>query len=199
MTPDDAARADYAGTTDLIRVLTDVRFRLLALVPTIAGAGVGLLSRGGSSAERIAVGAIGLSATLGVAVYELRNTQIYDYALHRAKELERRLGMPSVFGSGAPGGLYAERPGRELRLLGAFVVGHDRGLALVYAAAVGGWTYVFSWGALHALSIGSPQRAGGAIGVVAALVVLVELLRVDVRSNKAGAPASASGAARAAG
>jgi hypothetical protein len=196
MTPEEGLRLDYEQTTDLLRLLTDVRFRLLAFVPTISGAGVALLSRGGSSAERIAVGALGLVATLGIVVYEIRNTQIYDYAVHRAKALEERLGISSVFRPGSVGGLFGERPGRTVRLFGLAVAGHDRGLALVYGAAVGGWSYIAAWGALHALGVGEPQRVGGAIGAAAGLAALVELLRVDTRANKAGAPDAAAAVAR---
>ena len=63
-------RLDYDQTTDLLRTLTDVRFKLLAFVPTISGAAIGLLGRGDSAAELLAVGALGLLATLGIVVYE---------------------------------------------------------------------------------------------------------------------------------
>jgi hypothetical protein len=140
------------------------------------------------------VGAVGLLATLGIVVYELRNTQIYDYAVHRAKELEARLGLASVFGAGRAGGFFTERPGRDVRMFGV-PVGHDRGLALVYGAAIGGWCYVLGWGALRALDVAEPQKLGGAIGVVAGLAVLVEFLRIDGRPNKAGAVAEGGPAA----
>jgi hypothetical protein len=190
MADDDALRLDYDQTTQLLRLLTDVRFRLLAFVPAITGTAVALLSRGVRPAELIAVGAVGLSATVGVVVYELRNTQIYDYAVNRAKVLERELGMRSVFDAAHPGGLFAERPGRDIRLLG-FAVGHDRGLAVVYGAAVGGWSYIVAWGALRSWDVAQAQRIGGVVGLVAAVVVLVELLRIDTRANKAGAPEAA--------
>jgi hypothetical protein len=35
---DERLRLDYDQTTDLVRTLTDVRFKLLAFVPTISGA-----------------------------------------------------------------------------------------------------------------------------------------------------------------
>ena len=179
-------RLDYDETTDLLRTLTDVRFKLLAFVPTISGAAIGLLGRGRSTAELLAIGAVGLLATLGIVVYELRNTQIYDYAVHRAKELEARLGLMSVFGTGATGGFFSERPGRDVRIFG-LPVGHDRGLALVYGAAIGGWCYLLGWGVLRALDVAEPQKGGGAIGVAAGLAVLIEFLRIDGRPNKAGA------------
>jgi hypothetical protein len=184
----DELKLDYDQTTQLLRLLTDVRFRLLAFVPAITGTAVALLSRGVRPAELIAVGALGLSATVGVVVYELRNTQIYDYSIHRAKELERRLGMHSIFDASRPGGLFSDRPGRDVHLFG-IAVGHDRGLAVVYGAAVGGWSYLLAWGVLRAWDVAQAQRVGGLVGAAAALVVLVELLRVDTRANKSGAPA----------
>ena len=173
-------QADYDHTTDLLRSLTDVRFRLLAFVPTISGAAVGLLGRGASAAALLAVGALGLVATLGVVVSELRNSQIYDYAIQRAQELEARLGFLSIAHPPGPGGLFGDRPGRGLRILG-LPVGHERGLALVYCAAFGGWGYLVGWGALRALDVSQAQKIGGAIGAVAALLVLSEFLRFDRR------------------
>jgi|tagenome__1003787_1003787.scaffolds.fasta_scaffold20922645_3 hypothetical protein len=169
---------DYAQTTELLRGLTDARFKLLAFVPTVCGAAVAFLSRAPNAAELLAVGAIGLVATLGVVIYELRNTQVYDYALYRAQALEAQLQQVSIFDPARPGGLFSERPGRDLRLFGLAVAGHDRGLALVYSAAIGGWSYLVAWGALHALGVGEPQKLGGAVGVLAGVAVLVEFLRV---------------------
>jgi hypothetical protein len=181
-------RLDYDQTTDLLHSLTDVRFKLLALVPTISGLAVGLLSRTASAPELLAVGGLGLAATLGIALYELRNTQLYDYALYRARELEARLGQVSIFNPPRPGGLYRERPGHDLRVFGFATAGYDRGLALVYSAAIGGWSYLFAWGGLHALHVSQAQKIGGGIGAAAALLTLIEFLRVDGRPNKYGSP-----------
>ncbi|HVM58402.1 MAG TPA: hypothetical protein VMT74_13125 [Gaiellaceae bacterium] len=160
----DALRLDYAQTTDLLRGITDVRFKLLAIVPTIAGAAVAFLGRGRSAAELLAVGLLGLAATLGILLYEVRNTQLYDYALRRAKELEARLGAPSIDGRDAPGGVFSERPGRDVR---------------VFGFALAGWSYLVAWGALRALGVGGAQKLGGIVGVVAGMLALVELLRIE--------------------
>ena len=135
------------------------RFKLLAIVPTISGAAVAFLSRGRSAGELLAVGLIGLVATLGVLLYEVRNTQLYDYAVQRAKELEARLGEVSIYGSSGPGGLFTERPGRDIRVFGLALAGHERGLAIVYGAAIAGWSYLVTWGALRALDVGAPRRS----------------------------------------
>src|SRR3954453_24172410 len=177
-------RLDYTETTDLLQHLTDIRFKLLAFIPTISGAAVAILSRKPSTAELLAVGTIGLVATLGVVLYELRNTQIYEYALHRAAGLEARLGQSSISDPEQTGGLYGERPGHDRRIFGLAAAGHDRALALVYGAAVGGWSYLLPWGILHALDITNPQKIGGVVGVAVGALVVVELVRVDGNSTE---------------
>ena len=114
---------------------------------------------------------------MGVLVYEIRNTQGYDYALRRAQELEARLGLVSISRDGGSGGLHTERPGRQ-----------DGGLALVYGAALAGWTYLVAWGALRALGVGNAKEAGGAVGLAVGILVAVELLRIDGRPAEAGTP-----------
>jgi hypothetical protein len=181
---------DYGQTTGLIRDLADTRFKLVALVPTISGAAVALLSQHPSPAQLLAVGTLGLTATVGVVIYELRNTQVYEYALQRAATLERTLEIPSTREPGQTGGVFSERPARELRLFG-LTVGQERGLALVYAAAIGGWTYLLTWGGLHLLGVHHSQRAGGLIAVLAAVFVLIEFLRLDNRVTTHAAPRTA--------
>lgn len=181
----DRLRLDYDHTTDLLRTLTDVRFKLLALVPTISGTAIGLLGRQRTAADLLGVGLLGLFATFGILLYELRNTQIYDYAVHRAEELERQLGLFATLGAEGPGGLFTERPGRTLRVFG-LTVGQDRGLTLVYSAALAGWSYVVAWGALRALDVGSPRNAGAVIGICLGLAVLATLRPSAERSVSRG-------------
>jgi hypothetical protein len=130
-------KLDYGQTTDLLRTLTDVRFKLLALVPTLSGAAIALLGHPSSPVQLLALGFLGLTATVGVLLYELRNSQLYDYATHRAQQIEEALGLVS-FGTAATGGLFTEEPDRAFRLLGIRTVNRDRGLALVYSAALAG-------------------------------------------------------------
>src|SRR6266536_570082 len=128
MDADDRLRLDYERTTRLLRSLIDIRFRLLAFVPTFAGASVGFFGRTRPAAELLAVGVLGLVATLGVYLYELRNAQLYVAAAERARQIEQQLELPD-----------------------GLVVEHDSGLlALVYGAALAGWSYLVTWGLLHA-------------------------------------------------
>lgn len=195
--PDDAnvdrLRLDYGQTTDLLRTLTDVRFKLLAFVPTISGAAVALLSRGASAAELLVVGLLGLIATVGVVLYDLRNTEIYDYAMFRAQALEAELGMTSLSRPSTTGGLFTERPPHTLRVFGFATAAHDRALALVYSAAIGGWNYLVFWGFFHALHVSGAQALGSIAGVIAGFVTLLEFLRIDGRPNAAAADQPTAG------
>jgi hypothetical protein len=191
MSVDDGLRLEYEQTLQLVRTLTDVRFKLLAFVPTIAGFGVGLFGKPRPAVELLAVGLIGLVATLGIFIYELRNSQTYAAAVRRAAELERTLGLLS-----GPGGLLRERRGRTARLFGLLAVWQSRGLALVYGAAVAGWTYLFAWGALRALDVANARNGGLEIAVLIGLLVIADVERIDRRTARAepkpAEPSSAS-------
>jgi len=168
---DDLLRVEYAQTTELLRTLTDVRFKLLTFVPTIAGTAVGLLGRHTRPTELLAVGTLGLAASFGIVLYEQHNTLVYEYALSRAEELERKLGL----------GLYRSRPHYA----------HDRPLAVVYAVVLGAWSYLGAWGALAAGAVGHAQVFGGIIAAVIAAAAGVELDRARWKEEPAQAGSSA--------
>lgn len=172
MAEDDRLRLEYDRQVASFGDLTDIRFKLLALVPTLSGAAVALLKGKQAAVTLIAVGVLGLSATLGVLVYELRNSEIRRGAARRIGELERELlDAPLATGrqEGAP------------RLFGLLPLQHSLGLALVYGAALAGWSYLVAWGILDAAHAGKAREIGVAIGAVAGLIVLLEVLRIDGR------------------
>ncbi len=180
MSISDGLRLDYEQTTDLLRTLIDVRLKLLAFVPTVAAAAVGLVGRPRPAAELLGVGVLGLLATLGIFVYELRNTQLYDALVSRAGALERDLGLQAKGGATGPGSLLGGLA--RTRLLGVLPLGADRGFALVYSAALGGWTYLAAWGACGAVGLSEARAVGAAVGAAVGLVVLAEAERVHRRS-----------------
>jgi hypothetical protein len=168
---DPVARADYLVAVDIIKLLSDIRFRCLVFVTAIVTVANALLPTTGDPGTRPTLGLLGLLATLGITIYELRNSQLYEAAMHRAKTLERRLGMKGGGSSeGRNEGLFVERPPyvdrvtwdtwaranpepRDLSQLPLkrfwFVpVKHDHGLALIYGAALGAWVYLFVYGVL---------------------------------------------------
>ncbi|MEY2508039.1 MAG: hypothetical protein QOH01_2368 [Verrucomicrobiota bacterium] len=88
--PTDTLRAlDYEQTNETIRMLTDIRFKLLAAVPAASVAIIALVVEKPNQGVALIVGLFGLSVTFGLTLYELRNTQLYDAAIHRAKFLEQ--------------------------------------------------------------------------------------------------------------
>jgi hypothetical protein len=179
----DQQLLDYNQTSDLIRTLTDVRFKLLALAPTLTGTAVALLSHGHATAELLGVGSLGLVATVGLVIYELRNTQLHKYAVLRARTLERRIGLGSLTDQQQPGGLFSDQPPAEVRVLGVVTATPEHGLALVYGAVTGGWSYLLAWGALHAAGIGSAQTVGGLIGATTALLLVAGFLRTGPHTD----------------
>jgi hypothetical protein len=179
MDAEDRLRLDYDRTTELVQSLMDTRFKLLALVPTVAGTAVGLVGTPRPAVQLLGIGVLGLVATAGILLYELRNSEIMDAMLQHAQVLERVLGLeagPRVHG---PEGLLSLRAGSRGRFLGAVTATHDRALGLVYGAALGGWSYLVAWGTLAAFGVNGAQEGGAAIGAVGGLAVLWEVDRLE--------------------
>ena len=195
-----ALRADYQSTVDMIKLLTDIRFRCLAFVTAITAVANAVLPATVLPGTRIALGAVGFLTTLGIAVYELRNSQLYEAATHRAKILERHLKVLRASNKSAHAGLFNERPlyveqeygnslpaiqwqhpkkykVRLMRFL--FVkVKHDQGLALIYGAVLGAWTYLMADGARLVLTAREywPKAYPGWAKIVVALLAAVAFL-----------------------
>jgi hypothetical protein len=165
---DEQLRLEYESASRRFEQLTDIRFKLLALVPTLTGAVVALTSAGRTGVELLAIGGLGLAATSGVLAYELRSGELCRRANERVNRLE------SVLFSGGP---LVGGEGRTPRLFGLIPATHQLGVGLVYGAALGGWVYLVVWGALRAAGVGSSSRGVGlAVGVLAALGVVWEIV-----------------------
>lgn len=169
MNPDDRLRLDYDQTSAALRDLVEIRFKLLAFVPTIAGAAVAFFGHPRPAAELVALGALGLAATLGVLLYELRNSQLFAALLARAASVEGELGFPR-------GGPVGTRPPASERLLG-LPISQQVGVGLVYGTAFAGWVYLIAWGIFEGTDRAHPQAWGAGIGAAAGLLVAVRLSR----------------------
>jgi hypothetical protein len=141
MNPEEKLALDYKTAVDYFSLLTDIRFKLLAFVPTVSGIAVTIVAESASVEIRLLVGLFGLLATLGIIIYEVHNTQFYDAAVFRAKWLEVMIGMHLCTKGEKKGGLFNERPARP-KLLNRIPLWHNLGLAYVYGAALGGWFYL---------------------------------------------------------
>src|SRR5438046_2284643 len=91
---------EYEQINENFRFLADVRFKLLALVPILGGAAIYALGRVGLEAGKapasstpellvvVFVSLLGFLATLGITLYDQRNSELYNALIHRAKHLE---------------------------------------------------------------------------------------------------------------
>jgi hypothetical protein len=164
---DELLRLEYDSASRRFEQLTEIRFKLLALVPSLTGAVVALVSPGRSGVELLAIGALGLAATSGVLAYELRSGELCRRANDRVNRLESALfsGGPLVGGAG-----------RTPKLFGLIPASHQLGVGLVYGAALGGWVYLVVWGALVAVGARHAQWIGLAVGALAGLAIVREVV-----------------------
>jgi hypothetical protein len=163
-------RLDYEQTLATYRQLAEIRFKLLAFVPALSGVAVALLAREDLALDRwatVAVAMLGFLVTLGIVLYDQRNTQFYNGAITRAQELERCLGFPKFGGDLNPGLFGSRKDHRTRRLLG-LPIGHDLGLALVYSPVLAAWVFV----AVHA--IGSATWVAAIAGAGIALLFFIQ-------------------------
>jgi hypothetical protein len=175
------------------RSLADIRFKLLAIVPALAGAAVAIATNNRPPGIEVALGIVGLFATLGILFYDQRNTQLYNDAMARAKFLEELLGFVSHRNKQKPGGLFLSRPERKLKFLGFILMWHDRGLSIVYSAALSSWIFLTVHGVLTSnLAVCLPSmllKHPLIISLVAAtvlgIVIYIDLISKDVDVDRA--------------
>ncbi len=180
-------KLDYEQTIVYFHATADVRFRLLAFVAAGTATAIGLLGDISDPCQVAAVGLLGLLLTVGILFYDQRNTQIYNAMQIRAKCLEILLGFAPVNNlkpddnpkaNWRCGGAFLDRPSRGLRFLGRFLMWHDRGLALVYGAALGGWSYLLL-GAVMRLA-GLAEKLAGLVALgIASLVMIGSFLHLE--------------------
>jgi hypothetical protein len=131
--------AEYTEVNQNFRMLADIRFKLLAIIPTLGGVAIFLLSRMQQSEPKLGysllflISGLGLLTTLGVVFYDQRNSELYNALDGRAKELEKDLKLY--------GGQFTHRPRRNRYLFRSVELGHDSGLALIYGTVLGAWFY----------------------------------------------------------
>jgi hypothetical protein len=196
MDADDRLQLAYEQTTGQISALTDVRFKLLGFIFTIATAAVAIVGAHPSTGALMGVGLLGLVATVGILLYELGNMQTMNVALYRAQNLGRALGLRVAHGQTSPIEATGE-PTYQHRLFGAIPISQDQAVGLVYGAALGGWGYLFVWGALHGLSVSGARQIGGVIGAFCTVGVVREVARVSSETKKAAGRLDSDAAPRA--
>lgn len=186
---------EYAQINDNIRFLADVRFKLLAILPALGGIAVFVLSGVGLRAGEpttqdapnlllavLLLGLLGFLVTLGITLYDQRNSELYNALIHRAKHLEAQFGAPAAPGGlkqVTSGGQFNERPQKGRRLI--FLAGHDLALALIYGPLLGAWFFPLLFAGLLLLDANSPKAASTAASaaILAAIVFTARLIDLD--------------------
>lgn len=127
---------EYAEVSSNFRLLTDIRFKLLGLVPiaTVVAAIAAASRQEALGGVGFVVSLFGLVVVLGLINYNVRNDQLYDELVGRAADIERSLGIRD--------GSYGFRPRAWLSLsvgpLG-WTLNHGNALVLIYGATVVVW------------------------------------------------------------
>jgi hypothetical protein len=123
--------AVYGQICDSWRMLTDVRFKLLALVPSLSAVGLALTvgsSRlfNGSWETRLAAALFGLAVSGGLWMYDRRNNELYNDLISRGRRVEGELGVDT--------GVFRGRPNPVRQ-----VISHSPATTLVYGAVFAAW------------------------------------------------------------
>jgi hypothetical protein len=194
----EALLAEYGEVTGNFRLLTDIRFKLLAILPIAAAATAALrddgAADGATATATLGLSAFGLLVTAALATYNERNDQLYDELVGRAAEIERTLGVPD--------GAFAHRPANwlSLGLPGGrrWSVDHRTAIGLIYASTVALWLFL-GLSSVVQLLYGGEEPAWWAVGAVLVAVVAATLgVAGRVRSRRRGRRAQMRAAAVAA-
>jgi hypothetical protein len=136
-----ALLAEYAEVNNNFRLLTNIRFKLLAFLPIAPAAVLAFITASNSGvssqaveARTFALGLFGIVVTAGIAAYNARNDQIYLWHVDRAGTIERELGLPD--------GSFANRPNAWFEIGGGktrWHIGHVSSVTVIYAASLTLW------------------------------------------------------------
>lgn len=122
----------YSQVRDSWRMLTDVRFKLLGFVPAASIVLlIPLLSKtapqeGLSVFSRALICLLGLAVSIGLFIYDQRNTELYDDLVSRGRRLEKELGVET--------GQFLGR-----KKPSSFFLQHDKAIFLIYIASSITW------------------------------------------------------------
>lgn len=133
--PDADERAVLLAAYDQVgatwRALTDVRFKLLGLLPAFSVIALSQVLRNDTSSTLPKTGklltiALGAAVAAGLWIYDMRNNELYDELISRGRRIEAELGIHT--------GAYLGRPGSRRH-----IINHKTALRLVYGTTLLGW------------------------------------------------------------
>lgn len=131
----EALLKEYGEVSSNFRLLTDIRFKLLAFLP-IATAAAAALKGDAVGGRGLVLSLFGLAVTIGLAIYNTRNDQLYNELVGRAAEIERTLELPD--------GAFANRPRQWLSVSWLGIrsdIDHGTGVGVIYAASIALWLF----------------------------------------------------------
>jgi hypothetical protein len=146
----EALIAEYGEVCNNFRMLTDIRFKLLAFLPfasaaAIVAAMVVAINRDVPEGIGITIGfalsLFGFVTTIGIATYNARNDQLYDELVRRAAAIERELNIPD--------GAFANRPAIWQRIsvpatkwkIAEWKIDHRPAVGTIYGASIALWLF----------------------------------------------------------
>jgi hypothetical protein len=118
------------------RQAVDVRFKLLALVPSVSLVALGVVFGGAVALPGVAalpkalLALLGLALVAGLWIYDSRNSELHDDLISRARRIEDELGVHT----GAFRGRPAPRHGW---------IAHGTATGLIYGATLIAWLMAF--------------------------------------------------------
>jgi hypothetical protein len=174
---ENALLKEYGEVAANFRTLTDIRFRMLGFLPLATGAAVlgAAVKDGLAGITTLLMALFGLATTVGLAIYNARNDQLYDELLGRAAEIERLLGIPD--------GSFANRPRSWLTFKVAgypLQVGHRDAVAAIYATSAALWFSLILLATLGLLSRPSSDALPIGLRQVIAILAAVGLTACGV-------------------
>src|SRR5262245_49153344 len=118
MTDDEKLLVDYETSAKYFFHLADVRFKLLAFLPIVSGSALALVPQYLQPSEMLALGVLGLAVTVGILLYDQRNSQIYNSLVGRLNLIEESLRRPPMREEKQVGGAFIDRPQKRRTLFG---------------------------------------------------------------------------------
>lgn len=126
----DLLLAIYDQSCSAWKLLVDVRFKLLGLVPAVSIAILTAIlttkpSGTFTTASRVVISLLGLASVFGLFIYDRRNSALHDDLISRARKVEDELGIDT--------GIFRGR----LKASGIFK--HDVAINVIYGASMFAW------------------------------------------------------------
>jgi hypothetical protein len=159
----EALLKEYSEVCQNFRLLTDIRFKLLAVLP-IATAVAVALKTGSATAPWLGLSLFGLVVTLGLVTYNMRNDQLYNELVGRAAAIERSLGLPDGgFAQRPRAWLVVDLPRKWWIPWKKWNVDHGTGVGTIYVASVALWLFgvfasVLEYARQAYIGLGLPSR-----------------------------------------